>query len=265
MKKLISIVIVLAFFLVFTNFVSAETFCKDSDGGSDVKIKGVVGGDSGGGSRDNQEDYCVTDKELREYYCDVNLEKPVQLLVTQCEEACACGRCFDKEEEVNCEKNYEEYCNDESCYIIEKNIAEIEYISKTKSNEGCYVEEECVNWAGKYSFNDFPIQSYVEPNVNINFLELMEVLEEKFNKEPTVENFVGSDYYIIEDTNDVFFFWISSDKLISLQVPNRLTDKDENDNLEILIIEYLKVHPSDVEKNLNFFEKIINWFKNLFS
>ena len=93
----------------------------------------------------------------------------------------------------------------------------------------------------------------------------MEVLEEKFNKEPTVENFVGSDYYIIEDTNDVFFFWISSDKLISLQVPNRLTDKDENDNLEILIIEYLKVHPSDVEKNLNFFEKIINWFKNLFS
>ena len=110
MKKLISIVIVLAFFLVFTNFVSAETFCKDSDGGDDFKIKGVVTYDSGDGSQNNQEDYCVTDKELREYYCDVNLEKPVQLLVTQCEEACACGRCFDKEEEVNCEKNYEEYC-----------------------------------------------------------------------------------------------------------------------------------------------------------
>lgn len=234
--------------------------CDDSDGGIQYTVQGLVKYRVSDGSVNQVEDYCVTDTELREWHCDVTKEKPLQLSVTQCEGICACGRCFTKGEEVTCEAGYKKYCNDESCFIVQKDFGEIKFISQTKLNNDCMVAKDCKVYAGKYSFNSFPIQSYVELNADTNFLKLSKVLKNKYNIEPTIDD----KSYVIDDGNMMFIYWISDKKVVHLEVPKRLTDKGENDDLEELWGEYFKVHPSDVQKNLNFFDKVINWFKSLF-
>jgi hypothetical protein len=231
--------------------------CEDSDGGIKYDIKGLVKYRVDDGSVNRDEDYCVTDTELREWYCD---QSKKQLSVTQCEGVCACGKCFSKEEEVNCKADYNKYCNDESCFIAQKDFGDIKFISQTKLTEGCIASKDCKVYVGKYSLNSFPIMSYVELNTPINFLKLNNVLKDKFNIEPTI----GDYSYSVDDGNTLFIYWISDKKIVHLEVPKRVIDKGENDDFDELSGDYLKVHPSDVQKNLNFFERIVNWFKNLF-
>ena len=235
--------------------------CEDSDEGIKFDIKGLVKYRVGDDSVNKAEDYCVTDKELREYYCDDTKEKPMQLSVTQCEGVCACGRCFNKGEDVTCKADYQNYCNDESCFIPQKDFGEIKFISQTKLNEGCLVASDCKIYAGKYAFNSFPVQSRVELNANINFLELSKAIEKSFGKEPTVDD----KSYSIDDGNNMHIFWISDKKIVSLEIPKSLIDSNkEDEDFGDFLREYQTVHSSDVQKNLNFFEKVIQWFKNLF-
>lgn len=235
--------------------------CEDSDNGIDYKTKGLVKYRVDDGSVNRAEDYCVTDTKLREWYCEGSKR---QLSVTTCSGVCVGGKCLDKGDKVNFKKEYEKYCNDESCYIIEEDILLIEFVSKTELKDGCLVEEGCIRYAGKYSLDNYPIQSYVELRANIDFIELKDVLEKKFNKEPEMGDYAGNDYFIIEGNGKVLLFWISDKKLVSLEISKDIDRYEDNDHIETFITKYLDVHPSDVEKNLNFFERIFEWFKNLF-
>lgn len=212
------------------------------------------------GSVNKDEDYCVTDTQLYEFYCD---QSKKQVSATECNGICSCGKCFGEGEEINCEADYRAYCTDESCDIVEKNISEIHFISKTELNEGCLVEEECRLFVGKYAFNDYPIQTYIEPNANVNFGELGVIIEKKFG-EYEIGDFASGEYYIVENGSNILFMWVSKDKLVTLEVPSPMAEKEEEENLEEFLTVYLETHPSDVEKNLNFFERVIDWFKNLF-
>lgn len=235
--------------------------CEDSDSGIDYKTKGLVKYRVDDGSVNRAEDYCETDTKLREWYCEGSKR---QLSVTECSEVCAGGKCIEKGDDVDFKKDYKKYCNDESCYIIEEDILLIKFISKTELREGCLVEEECLRYAGKYSFNDYPIQSYIELRANIDFFELKDVLQKKYNQEPQMADYAGSDYYLVEETGAILLFWISDEKLVSLEISKDIENYGDNDHIETFIEKYLEIHPSDVEKNLNFFERIFDWFRNLF-
>lgn len=241
-------------------YLPAGINCEDSDGGIKYDIKGIVKYRVDE-SVNRAEDYCVDDKELREGYCNPS-KKPLSLSVTQCEGICACGKCFNKGEDLNCKADYQKYCNDESCYIPEKDFGEIKYISMTRLTGGCLVAgHTCKMYVGKYSFNSYPVQSSVELNTALNFLQLSNAIKKKFDQEPTIDD----KSYVLDDGNNLHIFWISDKKIISLEIPKILTDSNkEDEDVGDIIREYQTVHPSDIQKNLNFFEKVIQWFKNLF-
>ncbi|MBI2629885.1 hypothetical protein HYW76_02190 [Candidatus Pacearchaeota archaeon] len=237
--------------------------CQDSDNGIDYNTKGLVKYRVQDDSVNKVDDYCVTDKELREYYCDNSKEKPMQISVTQCDEVCVGGKCVKKGEEVNFKKDYLKYCNDESCYIYEEDIVLIKFLSKTKSQEGCIISKECERYVGKYSVDNNNIEVGVELNAKVNFVKLKEILQKEFNQEPQMGDWAGSDYYVIglgDESNSISLYWISDDKLISIQTIKQIGEGRMDD----FLTKYLELHPSDMERNLNFFEKIFDWFSRLF-
>lgn len=235
--------------------------CQDSDNGVEFRTRGLVTYRTEDGSVAKQEDYCVTDKELREWSCKEGEVKPLVASSEECSGVCACGRCFEKNEEAVCETDYKKYCDSESCYIVEKDIDIIKFVNKKEVNDGCIgTKNSCVKYIGEYTYEGNNIFASVEPDANLDFAQLQSALKKKYNQEPYIDDKV----YIIDNHDTLSVFWISNKKLISLEMPTSLTGPDREDEyIEGLAEEYLKVHPSDIQKNLNFFEKVIDWFKKL--
>ncbi|MEK6855894.1 MAG: hypothetical protein AABX66_01915 [Nanoarchaeota archaeon] len=234
--------------------------CEDSDSGLNYTVKGLVKSRVEDGSVNRAEDYCVTDKELREWYCDQDKK---QLSVIQCDSICSNGRCVDNDKNINEKADYNKYCNNESCYISQNDFGDIKYIDNKKLNNGCLATKNCEDCdirAGKYVYNALQVQSFVELNTSLNFLNLDILLRNRYSEEPKFND----NSYLVDINNTLFIYWISDKKIVHLEIPKRLTDKDDEDVGDMLR-EYQIIHPSDIQKNLNLFDKVVFWFKNLFT